>query len=128
MPIGRRGGSEAPADAKIVSSVADHRYAMGFSFMRVVEKNPGVKALALESALGGEFVAPTAQTFFKRTYPLANSVYLYVNRPPGQPLRPEIKEFITYILSKEGQEAVAANGKYTPLNPEAARAELQKLN
>lgn len=34
-----RGGTEVPADAQIVSGVAGDRYAIGFSFMRVVEKN-----------------------------------------------------------------------------------------
>jgi phosphate transport system substrate-binding protein len=122
-----RGGSEVPADARIVASVAQNRYALGFSFMRVVEKNPGVKALALESKPGGEFVAPTAESFYRRTYPLCNALYLYVNRPPGQPLRPDLKEFITYILSREGQQAVAEEGKFIPLNPDAAREELRKI-
>ena len=41
-----RGGTEVPADAQIVSGVAADRYAIGFSFMRVVEQNPGVKPVA----------------------------------------------------------------------------------
>jgi phosphate transport system substrate-binding protein len=122
-----RGGSEVPADAKIVSDVAEDRYSLGFSFMRVVEKNPGVKPLSLESRPGGDFVPPTADTFFHRTYPLCNAIYLYVNRPPGQPLRPDLKEFLTYILGREGQQAVAAEGKFIPLNEETAREELKKL-
>jgi phosphate transport system substrate-binding protein len=123
-----RGGSEIPADAKIVADVAEDRYALGFSFMRVVEKNPGVRALALESKPGGAFVLPTKESFFRRTYPLANAVYLYVNRPPGKPLAPDLKEFITYVLSREGQQAVADNGTFMPLNAEAAREELKKLD
>ena len=124
----RSGGSEIPADAKIVSSVAGDKYAIGFSFMRVVKDNPGVKSLALESKLTHEFVEPTANSFYDRTYPLCNALYLYINKPPGQPLRPDMKEFITYVLSREGQEAVAKEGKFIPLNPETAREELKKLD
>jgi phosphate transport system substrate-binding protein len=123
-----RGGSEMPADAKIVADVAEDRDAIGFCFMRVVKKNPGVKALALESRAGGPFVAPSYESFFQRTYPLANAVYLYVNRPPGKPTPPRLKEFITYILSREGQKAVAEHGKFIPLNAQAAKEELTKLD
>jgi hypothetical protein len=31
-----------------------------------------------------------------------------MNRPPGTPLPPKIKDFLLYILSREGQAAVAA--------------------
>ncbi|MDD3180741.1 MAG: hypothetical protein PHQ04_10385 [Opitutaceae bacterium] len=123
-----RGGTEIPADAQIVAGVARDRYAIGFSFMRVVEKDPGVKPLALETKPGGPFVAPTNETFFRRTYPLANALYIYLNRPPGQPVPPRLKEFLTYILSREGQQAVVDDGMYIPLNEEAVREELKKLD
>ena len=123
-----RGGTEGPADAQIVSGVATDRYAIGFSFMRVVEQNPGVKPVALAREAGQSFVAPTEATFQDRSYPLATSVYIYLNRPPGRPLAPRLKEFLTFILSREGQQAVAEEGMYIPLNPQAAQAELRKLD
>ena len=122
-----RGGTEVPADAQIVSGVAESRYAIGFSFMRVVEQNPGVKPVAIARADGEAFVAPTEQSFRERSYPLATSLYIYLNRPPGQPLSPRLKEFLAFILSREGQQAVVDDGMYIPLNPEAAQAELKKL-
>ncbi len=59
-----RGGAEVPADAQIVGGVAHDRYTIGFSFMRVVEQNPGVKALALAADATGPFVPPTRDTIF----------------------------------------------------------------
>ena len=41
---------------------------------------------AIAAEPGGPFVPPTNDTFFHRTYPLVTALYLYVNRPPGQPL------------------------------------------
>lgn len=123
-----RGGTEVPADAQIVSGVALDRYAIGFSFMRVVEQNPGVKPVALAREASQPFVVPTEATFQDRSYPLATSVYIYLNRPPGCPLSPRLKEFLTFILSREGQLAVAEEGMYLPLNPSAAQAELRKLD
>jgi len=121
-----RGGAETPADAQIVDSVAGDRYALGFSFMRVVETNPGVKPLGLSEA-GGAAVVPTAASFHDRTYPLVTAVYFYLNRPPGQPVPPRLKEFISFVLSREGQQAVVADGMFLPLTQAAARAEMQKL-
>ena len=122
-----RGGTEVPADVQIVGGVAQDRYAIGFSFMRVVEQNPGVKPVALAGAAGGPFVAPTGESFRQRSYPLVTSLYLYLNRPPGKPLPPRLREFLSFILSREGQQAVADDGMYIPLNPAAAQAELRKL-
>jgi phosphate transport system substrate-binding protein len=122
-----RGGAEVPADAQIVGGVAHDRYAIGFSFMRVVEQNPGVKALALAVGATGPFVPPTRDTFHDRSYPLVTAVYIYLNRPPGQPVPPRLKEFLAYVLSREGQQAVIDDGMFIPLTPEAAREQLAKL-
>jgi phosphate transport system substrate-binding protein len=122
-----RGGVEIPADAQIVSAVAADPYAIGFNLMRIVERNPGVKALALATRDEGPFIAPTRESFYRRTYPLDNAVYLYLNRPPGHPLSPRLREFLTYVLSREGQADIAEDGMYLPLTPEAAAAELAKL-
>ena len=59
-------------------------------------------------------------------YPLARSLWLYVNRVPGRPLDPVIKAFLTFVLSKEGQALVAADN-YFPLPPMIAATERLKL-
>lgn len=121
-----RGGSEVPADAQIVGGVAADRYAIGFSFMRVVEQNPGVKPLAL-AVPGGPMVPPTEATFRDRSYPLVTGVYLYLNRRPGQPLPPRLREFVTYLLSRPGQQAVEEDGMFLALPAATAREQLRKL-
>ncbi len=122
-----RGGTEVPADAQIVAGVAQDRHAIGFSFMRVVEQNPGVKPLAIAPASDAAPVAPTAQSFADRSYPLVTSLYIYLNHPPGRPLPPRLKEFLSFVLSREGQQAVADDGMYIPLDPVTLAAERKKL-
>jgi phosphate transport system substrate-binding protein len=95
--------------------------------MRVVEKEPRVKALALAPGEGAAFVPATRETLFRRTYPLTNAVYIYIDRAPGRPISARVKEFIAYILSREGQQDIADDGMYIPLNPEAAREQREKL-
>ena len=122
-----RGGVEIPADAQIVSSVAKDRYGIGFNLMRVVQENPDVKPLAIAANEGGPYIQPTQDSCYQRTYPLVNSVYIYLNRPPGASLAPRLKEFLTYVLSREGQQDVVNDGMYIPLNPGAARGQLKRL-
>lgn len=122
-----RGGVEIPADAQIVASVAQDRYGIGFNLMRVVRQNPGVKPLAIAARDGGPYIEPTAESCYRRTYPLVNAVYIYLNRAPGTPLAPRLKEFLTFILSREGQQLIVEDGMFIPLNPEAAREQIRKL-
>ena len=122
-----RGGVEIPADEQIVASVAEDKYGIGFNLMRVVEKNPRVKPLPIAGNEGGLYVEPTSDSCYRRTYPLVNAVYIYVNRPPGKPLSPTLKEYLTYILSREGQQEIMNDGMFIPLNPDAAREQLRRL-
>jgi phosphate transport system substrate-binding protein len=122
-----RGGVEVPADAQIVAAVAEDKYAIGFNLMRVVEKNPGVKAVALAKDKSSPFVAPTAMSCYDRTYPLVNSVYLYMKRAPGAAIEPTLKEFLEYTLSREGQQLVVDDGMFIPLNPQADAEQFKRL-
>jgi phosphate transport system substrate-binding protein len=72
------------------------------------------------------YFEPTADNVYAGTYPLARYLYIYVNKAPGQPLDPLIKEFLTYVLTKEGQEVVIKDG-YVPLASEIVDVELEKL-
>ena len=76
----------------------------------------------------GPFVAPTTETVYNHTYPLSRYVYIYVNREPGKPLEPKVKEFLKLVLSREGQEEVAKDGVYLPLTPNVVLEELARLD
>ena len=63
-------------------------------------------------------------------YPLAGGLRFVVDKPPGKPLEPWIKDFLTLALSKEGQELLAsmtlAHG-FVPIDPADLPRELAKL-
>ena len=122
-----RGGNKAPSDAQIVGSVADDRYGIGFNLMRVVQREPKVKTLAIAASGAGPYITPTEETMYRRTYPLSNAVYIYINRPPGEPISSRLREFLTYILSRQGQQDVVDDGLFLPLNPQAAREQREQL-
>ena len=60
-------------------------------------------------------------------YPLQRGIYIYVNRKPGEPLSPLLKEFFEFALSSEGQSLVQVD-HYLPLTAAMAAAERAKLD
>jgi phosphate transport system substrate-binding protein len=45
-------------------------------------------------------------------YPLGRVMFIYFNKRPGKPLEPLTREFLKYILSREGQKVVADDGSF----------------
>ena len=111
----------------IIDALAKDPYGIAYTAPQCARKSTEVKALALANDANGPFVEPTKENMQNRTYPLVESIYVYINRPPGQPVEPKLKAFLTYILSREGQENVLQDGGYLPLTPEVAREQLKRL-
>jgi len=86
-----------------------------------------VKALALAEHDGGPYIPFTLETVTDRTYPLTRSIYAYVNMTPGKPLDPKVREFLRFILSREGQDSVTQQQVFLPLPSATAIDQLKKL-
>jgi phosphate transport system substrate-binding protein len=87
-----------------------------------------VKPLAIGVLPSGPFYPVTKQTLIDRTYPLARVIPAVVDRHPGMPIDPKVKEFLRYLLSREGQQVVVRDGRYLPLSAVAAQKEMRKLD
>jgi phosphate transport system substrate-binding protein len=117
-------GSLAALDA-IAQGVAADRYAIGYAgFGNLI---PGVKAVALAENDGGPYYKGTFDEVVTHTYPLSRHIYVYINRGPNQPIDPKIREFLDYILSKDGQDAVVKEGIFLPLSASAVKQERARL-
>ena len=75
----------------------------------------------------GPFVPATRENLISRSYPLTRIIPAYFNQAPGRPVDPAVREFLRYILSRDGQEDIARDGEYLPLSPKAAAAALARL-
>lgn len=117
---------EGEDGVEVVAKLAEDPDGIGFVPYRAV--NDRVKVLALAAEEKGPFVPLTAETVAVRTYPLARTVTMVIRRPPQQPIEPKIKEFLRYVLSREGQAAVARDGAYGPLGAASLRAQIEKLD
>jgi phosphate transport system substrate-binding protein len=113
---------EQPGSASVVQGVTEDRYGMGYS--GIGYRTSGVKVVSLAETTAYSDGNYTDVVTGK--YPLNRFLFIYINRAPGKPLDPLVKEFISFILSKEGQDVVVKDG-YLPLSPEIVKQELAKL-
>lgn len=103
---------EQPGSAAVVNSVANDRAGIGYS--GIGYKTSEVRAIPLAKDEKEGLAEPSFPNALAGKYPLGRALYVYVNKKPGQPLDPLVKEFLKYVLSKEGQEVVIKDG-YGPL-------------
>lgn len=100
----------------------------GLTYALLANLQPNTKVVPLSAQTGGVCVMPTTETIYDHSYPLSRYVYVFVNKAPGKPVEPRIKEFLRAILSWEGQLEVAKDRVYIPLQPEVVREELAKVD
>lgn len=117
--------TQLPGSAAVIHKIAQDPFAIGYS--GVAYRTPGVKAVAIARDPEGPYYSWGTARFFSSDHPLARRVYVYVNRAPGEPLEPALKEFLRFALSLEGQELVLKDG-FVPISADVAELELTKLN
>jgi phosphate transport system substrate-binding protein len=100
---------EQPGSSAVVQGVASDKYGIGYS--GVGYKTADVRIVPL-SVGGGEAFDANAENAYSGDYPLARFLYIYINKNPNEDLDPLRAEFIKYVMSKEGQEAVIKDGYY----------------
>lgn len=111
----------------MIKALEADKYAIGFLVGH--HATPGVKPLALAERDDGPYFEYTRENVLRRDYPLSRVVYIHVNKDPSKPWDPKVREFLSFVLSREGQHCVADAGVFTPL-PEAIleqeRAKLER--
>jgi phosphate transport system substrate-binding protein len=115
---------EQPGSASVVQGVTEDRFGIGYS--GIGYKTSGVRAVPLADKEGGAFSDGNYADVKSGKYPLNRFLYLYINKAPGKPLDPVVREFCKLIFTKEGQEVVIKDG-YLPLPAEIVKQELAKL-
>jgi len=107
--------------------LAHDPYGIAWTVMPQAQGVIGIKPVALAEHEGGPYVTASRASFQDRSYPLARNIHIYLNRAPGRALDPNLKEFLRYVLSRDGQEIVARSGNYLPLTAAVVREQLEKL-
>jgi phosphate transport system substrate-binding protein len=119
------GSALRSAGRQIVDALSRDRF--GIAVANLGFAGPQVKALALAAGDRGPFVNATTESVGSRTYPLTRTAFALFKRLPGRPLDPKVQEFLTYILSDEGQAEVGREGDYLRLPADVVREQLRTL-
>jgi ABC-type phosphate transport system substrate-binding protein len=124
-----KGGAWSPlvresSVAGVAAAVARDPGAIGFGGF---EDGPGLKCVPLAARPGGEFIAGSAADVASGFYPLTRYMYIRLNRASGQPLPAQVREFLRFVLSREGQEFIPTSA-YFPLRADEVAEELAKLD
>jgi phosphate transport system substrate-binding protein len=121
------------ADRKrMVADLGNDRY--GIAYAALGYRSGDVKPVALSDTSAGPFVELTRDSVASRSYPLARPVYIYYTidnektEIASPRVDPKVREFLRYVLSPQGQRAVAAEGAYLPLTRPVADEQLKKLD
>jgi phosphate transport system substrate-binding protein len=114
---------EQPGSASVVQGVENDRYAVGYSGMGY--STSGVRTVPLARKAGGDMVTATVDQVLNGKYPLGRFLYIYVNKAPGQELDPLVREFISFVFSREGQAQVEKAG-FIPVPDTIATVELDR--
>jgi phosphate transport system substrate-binding protein len=115
---------EQPGSSSVVQGVASDRYGIGYSGMGYVTAD--VRALPLAADASSDAVEAKPEHAYAGTYPLSRFLFVYVNHAPGSQLDPLRREFVRYMLSKEGQSDVIKDG-YLPVTAKVARRALESV-
>jgi len=115
---------EQPGSAAVVQSVTVDKFAIGYC--GIGYKTAGVKAIPLASKEGSPYVIASAANAYSGKYPISRFLYVYINRAPGKPLDPLVREFMSMVLSKDGQAAVVKDGFFALL-PATVLEEMKKI-
>ena len=102
------GVHEEPGAASVILDLSRVQTGIGYSGFGLQSSN--VRILPLAEAKGMPLITPSSATVANQTYPLRRVLYLYLDKNPKTPLPEVVKEFLTFVMSQEGQEAVIKAG------------------
>jgi hypothetical protein len=113
-------------DAAVVASVTDDASALGLASIGC--RTEKVRALAIAPRGSAVFVPATADNARNGSYPLTDMFYLRLNHDCGGGFALDAlrREFLRYILSREGQEAAVKAG-YVAMSAEQAERALAQF-
>jgi phosphate transport system substrate-binding protein len=116
--------NEQPGSASVVQGISESINGIGYSGIGYITSS--VKALPLAKKEGEPFYEPNADHALDGKYPLSRFLYVYVNKHPNKEMLPLEREFVRFVMSKNGQDVVAHDG-YVPVPASVAAKALADL-
>src|SRR5258706_12742513 len=93
----------------------------GIAYTALGYRSADVKPVSIAETTAGPYIALTKRSVMDRSYPLSRPVYIVYtidnekSEIANPRVDPKVREFLRYILSKQGQQDVVRAGDYLPL-------------
>lgn len=123
--VTRPDGTQYDHGQQILDALAADRYGIAISNVRYAV--PGVKTVALAWRPGETAVQADKASLIAQRFPLVRIIPAFVDQPPGRPLAPAVREFLRFMLSREGQQALIEETGYLPIGREIIERQLALL-
>lgn len=111
--------------AAVIAALAADPHGITYAPLR--DATVDVKPVALAAEDGGPFVLPGADSVRNRSWPLTRSISVVTAHTKDKPASPEVRAFLRYLLSAEGQAVIGRDGGYLPLGEESLRRQRERL-
>ncbi len=108
----------------IARRVAADPDGLGYTGLSAIDSE--VKILPV-TVYGGPALSPSYENVASAAYPLSRLVYLNTSARTGSALDPALREFLRFVLSREGQAVVREQGIYLPLRAHQSTASLKLI-
>ena len=108
----------------VAQQISLNEDAIGFG--GVEDMTEGLKGLEISTSKDSPGVKISAETVDQRTYPLPRYMYIRAMVNKGKALKPQVYEFLKFIVGRSAQTFVPYSG-YFPLTKEESDQELVKL-
>ena len=113
---------EQPGSSTVIQGVASDIAGIGYS--GVGYGTADVRTVPIKASADGRCYDATGEHAAAGNYPIARFLYIYLNKNPNEPLEPLRGEFVRFVYSQQGQEAVRRAG-FFPLNSFVADQDLE---
>ena len=102
-----------PGPGGVQAAINRDRAAIGFAGSAL--RGPGLRIVPVARRSDEPAIAPTAEAIRSRHYPLARTLAIAYNLPPGRNITPALRAFLDFARSAQGQ-AIAAKAGYVELS------------
>ncbi len=106
----RKDVHKEPGSMSVILEVGADERGIGYAATGYAARSKRVRVVPLARKSGERFVTPTNETLLNGEYPLFRELYIYAIPEADGKLKPALKSFLRFVLSRDGQELAKEEG------------------
>jgi phosphate transport system substrate-binding protein len=101
-----------PGSMSVIIEVGTDERGIGYAATGYAVRSKKVRLVPLAKKNGDRFITPNNETVANGEYPLLRELYIYAIPGADGALKPMVKQFLQFVLSRDGQELVKEEGLF----------------